>query len=474
MHCREKKDNALQFAFLFSCFVLAIFIPPPPPLLFLLFQSFSGSSRFLFVDPVFFSVFVFLWHFHGTRTLSAFAKQITVLFSHFSKLYFVFDFVPFFRFLTLSFSSQFVCSKVPWKRTGGKSCPKRRDKENSCAGAEGELKACPLWFRCWAAAVSCTAWLSYGPFGIGSKVLPNENICTRAPHSHLYLLRDLPSLLHKYRHMHWSHVRLKQNGTLSITRFHGIVCIISDARLFLPTSQGFCYKCVLECVATIGSACELCRKFTILVKKCLFFVRHLRTCVATFNISRRVAGEGELFGSDARACTPYVCFCRFDCMFVKPVHYEKSTPVKEGVSSVPEFLRKTFSYAVEEHSGLQQQEVLLAPQQEYVLIVLTYIFLTGVKQRADTKVGAIRCFVDTASVINSKGAAEMKFRRARGKSPGHGTLIVFISDSSITRHTRALDEPWSKVFLDMVLRFTALKKARSNDNLAFLNKALLL
>ena len=30
--------------------------------------------------------------------------------------YFVFDFVPFFRFLTLSFS--FICSKVPWKRTG--------------------------------------------------------------------------------------------------------------------------------------------------------------------------------------------------------------------------------------------------------------------------------------------------------------------------------------------------------------------
>ena len=30
----------------------------------------------------------------------------------FSKLYFVFDFIPFFRFLTLSFSSQFVCSKV--------------------------------------------------------------------------------------------------------------------------------------------------------------------------------------------------------------------------------------------------------------------------------------------------------------------------------------------------------------------------
>ena len=40
-------------------------------------------------------------------------------------------------FLTLSFS--FVCSKVPWKRTG-QSCPKRRDKENLCAGAEGERK----------------------------------------------------------------------------------------------------------------------------------------------------------------------------------------------------------------------------------------------------------------------------------------------------------------------------------------------
>ena len=31
-----------------------------------------------------------------------------------------------------------------WKRTG-QSCPKRRDKENSSAGAEGELKEQPLW-----------------------------------------------------------------------------------------------------------------------------------------------------------------------------------------------------------------------------------------------------------------------------------------------------------------------------------------
>ena len=88
-------------------------------------------------------------HQHTNRTSSAFAKQITrwvrlpsklpYYFVIFSKLYFVFDFVPFFRFLTLSFSSHILCSKVPWKRTG-QSCPKRRDKENSCAGAEGELK----------------------------------------------------------------------------------------------------------------------------------------------------------------------------------------------------------------------------------------------------------------------------------------------------------------------------------------------
>ena len=64
---------------------------------------------------------------------------------HFSKLYFVFYFVSFFLFLTLSFSSQFVCSKVPWKRTG-QSCPKRWDKKNSCAGGEGELKED---FLCW-------------------------------------------------------------------------------------------------------------------------------------------------------------------------------------------------------------------------------------------------------------------------------------------------------------------------------------
>ena len=54
-----------------------------------------------FVDPVF-SLFnaCFLGHFHRTRTLSAFAKglRIPVPVCSFSKLYFVFYFVPFFRF----------------------------------------------------------------------------------------------------------------------------------------------------------------------------------------------------------------------------------------------------------------------------------------------------------------------------------------------------------------------------------------
>ena len=39
--------------------------------------------------------------------------------------------------IALSFFKEL--SKVPWKRTG-QSSPKRQDKENSCAGAEGELK----------------------------------------------------------------------------------------------------------------------------------------------------------------------------------------------------------------------------------------------------------------------------------------------------------------------------------------------
>ena len=41
--------------------------------------------------------------------------------------------------IALSFFKELLNSKVPWKRTG-QSCPKRRDQENSCAGAEGELK----------------------------------------------------------------------------------------------------------------------------------------------------------------------------------------------------------------------------------------------------------------------------------------------------------------------------------------------
>ena len=48
---------------------------------------------------------VVLWHFHHTRSLSAFAKRIPIPFCLFAKLYFVFDFIPFFRFLTLSFRS---------------------------------------------------------------------------------------------------------------------------------------------------------------------------------------------------------------------------------------------------------------------------------------------------------------------------------------------------------------------------------
>ena len=67
--------------FCFLVFVLVIFTPPPPPL-FLLFQSFSGSSCFLFVDPVF-----FLW--------------ITVLFCHFSKIVLCFWFRSVFSFLNL-------------------------------------------------------------------------------------------------------------------------------------------------------------------------------------------------------------------------------------------------------------------------------------------------------------------------------------------------------------------------------------
>ena len=76
------------------------------------------------------------------KPLCAFAKQITVLFCHFSKLYFVFDFVPVFRFLTLSFSYTVRLFKSSLKKdrailpeTSG-----QRSQVNSCAGAEGELK----------------------------------------------------------------------------------------------------------------------------------------------------------------------------------------------------------------------------------------------------------------------------------------------------------------------------------------------
>ena len=104
------------------------------------FFFFFGVKLFFVCWQVFFSVFndCFPVAFSSHSPRSAFAKQIPVPFLSFlSKLYFVFDFVPFFSFLTLSFS--FVCSKVPRKRTG-QSCLKRRDQENSSAGAEGEIK----------------------------------------------------------------------------------------------------------------------------------------------------------------------------------------------------------------------------------------------------------------------------------------------------------------------------------------------
>ena len=99
LHLSHLVNLAHGLHFCFLIFVLVIFIPPPP-LIFLFFQSFSGSSCFLFVDPVFFSVFVFLWHFHRTRTLSAFAKQITVLLSFF-QIVLCFWFRSVFSFLNL-------------------------------------------------------------------------------------------------------------------------------------------------------------------------------------------------------------------------------------------------------------------------------------------------------------------------------------------------------------------------------------
>ena len=86
-------------------------------------------------------MFVFLWHFHRTRTLSAFAKQITVLFCHFSKLYFVFDFVPFFfLFLNLELFVTVRLFKSSLKKDRAILSKMSGQRKLVCAGAEGELK----------------------------------------------------------------------------------------------------------------------------------------------------------------------------------------------------------------------------------------------------------------------------------------------------------------------------------------------
>ena len=137
LHLSHLVNLTHDFAFLFSCFVLVIFTPPPP--YFSCFNRFRVQAVFCLLTRYFslclFSCGIFIALARWVRLPS----KLPYYFVIFPKLYFVFDFVPFFRFLTLSFSSQFLYSKVPWKRTG-QSCPKRRDKENSCAGAEGELK----------------------------------------------------------------------------------------------------------------------------------------------------------------------------------------------------------------------------------------------------------------------------------------------------------------------------------------------
>ena len=123
-------------------------LTPPPPFYFSCFNRFGVQAVFCLLTRYFslclFSCGIFIALARWVRLPS----KLPYYFVIFPKLYFVFDFVPFFRFLTLSFSSQFLCSKVPWKRTG-QSCPKRRDKENSCAGAEGELKDLFFMFCFW-------------------------------------------------------------------------------------------------------------------------------------------------------------------------------------------------------------------------------------------------------------------------------------------------------------------------------------
>ena len=117
--------HGLHFCFL--VFVLVIFISPPPPL-FLLFQSFSGSSCFLFVDPVFFSVFFSCGVFIALARWVRLPSKLPYYFVIFCKLYFVVCFRSVFSFLNLELFVTVPLFKVPWKRTG-QSCPKRRDRE---------------------------------------------------------------------------------------------------------------------------------------------------------------------------------------------------------------------------------------------------------------------------------------------------------------------------------------------------------